>query len=452
MGRVSKHARSLRSRVLTSIVGVATLAVALFAAPLGYAVAVGYRNEAVTNLQRESTRVAATVSDSFGTDGSTVTLPADLPASLTVGVYRTDGTLIAFHGPQRSSVASTVADGHLHNGVENGAMAVAAPVPSDGGVTLAVRVAEPYRTLWQRIIRAWTLMALLGAVVVVLAAVLARRQARQIAHPLEQLTTNARALGDGDFTIRAAGTRIAEADAAGVALEATARRLGDLLGRERAFSTHVSHQLRTPLTALLLGLESALSRPDTDPHDLRAAAERALRRAEHLRTTVDDLLGLARDTHPAGDPLDIADLQADLRERWHAAFAAKGRRLTLLPAAPDLPAVTASSAAVRQILDVLLGNALVHGAGTVNMAVEDVGTGIALEVSDEGAGLGGDPESAFARRTSGGAGHGIGLALARTLAEAEDGRLVVRRATPHPIFSLLLPLPFRTGNRAHAAS
>ena len=426
--------RPLRRRVLTSIVGLAALAVALFAVPLGYTLANGYHNQSVTDLQREATRVAATVSDSFGTDGSTVTLPADVPHTLSVGVYRVDGTRIALAGPARSVVAAQAADGHLHDRVEAGSLAVSAPVPSDGGVTLTVRVAAPYRALWLRTLRAWALMLLLAAAVIGAATVLARWQAAQIARPLEQLTHSARALGAGNFTIRATASGIEEADAAGVALEATARRLGSLLARERAFSADVSHQLRTPLTALLLGLESDLAQPDAD---LRATAERTLRRAEQLRRTVDDLLSLARDTHPDSGPLDVAGLVEEIRDRWHGPFAAQGRRLSLTRL-PELPLVLASPAAVRQIMDVLLDNALVHGRDTATVTVTDVGSGISIEVSDQGPGLA-DPEQAFTRHGHG-PGHGIGLALARTLAEAEGGRLVIRRAAPAPILNLLLPV------------
>lgn len=442
----------MHRRVLTSIVGVAALAVALFAAPLGYVLAVSYHNEAVTGLQREATRVAATVSDSFGTDESQLSLPADLPASLTVGVYRTDGARIAAGGPQRSAVAAAVSDGHLHSGVEGDQIAVAAPVPSDGRVTLAVRVSQPYADLRLRTLRGWTLMAGLAAIVVGLAALLARWQARQIARPLQRLTRDARALGDGDFTIRASRSGIDEADAAGIALEATAQRLGALLQRERAFSADVSHQLRTPLTSLLLALESALSHPHADAPQLRDAAGRALRRAEQLRDTVEDLRQLARGTPPTSGPLDLTELLDGLQERWHATFAAHGRRL-LLPTAPPTPDVAASAPAIRQILDILLDNALAHGTGTTAVAVVDAGTAVSIEVSDEGPGLPDDPEQAFVRRTDG-SGHGIGLPLARALAEAEGGRLVVRRAAPQPILSLLLPLPAapHTGSPARAAS
>ncbi len=230
-------------------------------------------------------------------------------------------------------------------------------------------------------------------------------------------------------------SEIREADAAGAALQDTAARLGHLLERERAFSADASHQLRTPLTGLLLGVESALERPGAD---LRAALNDALTRGRLLQGTVDDLLSLGRDTASSPGSLDVAvEVQAAGRQ-WEPAFRAAGRTLAVSTPA-SLPTAAASAPAVRQILGVLLANALHHGAGTVGLTAGDLGDAVAVEVTDDGEGLTGDPEAAFTRRSPGAGDHGIGLALARSLAEADGGRLVVFRANPRPRFALLLP-------------
>ena len=226
-----------------------------------------------------------------------------------------------------------------------------------------------------------------------------------------------------------------EADTASQALEDTATQLGQLLQRERAFSSDVSHQLRTPLTALTVGLESALSRPDAD---LRAALGDALTRSEHLRTTIEDLLSLIRRPGYAALPIDLGALIEDVRARWDGPLAAHGRHL-VSRTEPDLPRCLAAPAAVRQIIDVLVANALGHGDGTVTIDVRDIGTAVAIDVADEGTGLAAEPDDLFAGSADRADGHGQGLPLARTLADASGGRLVVRRAAPEPVFSLLLP-------------
>src|SRR5205807_6734297 len=134
-------------------------------------------------------------------------------------------------------------------------------------------------------------------------------QAVRLAAPLERLTRVARALGDGDFTVRAERSGVREADTASQALEDTAAQLGTLLDREQAFSSDVSHQLRTPLTALMVGLESALTRPDADP---RTALRDALSRSEHLSDTVEDLISLVRRPGFAGTPVDLGVLIDDV--------------------------------------------------------------------------------------------------------------------------------------------
>jgi signal transduction histidine kinase len=90
------------------------------------------------------------------------------------------------------------------------------------------------------------------------------------------------------------------------------------------------------------------------------------------------------------------------------------------------------------VLAVLLDNAATHGGGAVTVTVRDASGALAIDVSDEGPGVSVPEGDLFVRRADTAAGHGIGLALARSLAEAEGGRL--RLASAHPAtFTLLLP-------------
>jgi signal transduction histidine kinase len=430
--------------VQTSITTVAALTVLLFAVPLAVAVRSMDYGQAVTALQRDATRVTAVVPDTITSNGDAVHLPAGLPADLTVGIYTVTGHLVDYHGPVSSALAAAAADGQVHTGVERAELAVSAPVPSDRSVAATVRVSIPYDQVTDDTLRAWIIMALLGIGVIGLAWLLARQQGRRVATPLERLTLSARALGDGDFTIRPDRSHITEADALAEAIEATASRLGRLLQRERAFSTQVSHQLRTPLTALLLGLESALARPNAD---LQQAMLTALRRGERLHSTIEELLQLARE-NPARDTatLAVSDLLDAVHDHWQPAFTERGRALRVTYPA-ELPDVHGSMTAVRHVVEVLVDNALVHGAGATTVSAQTVAEGLLVEVSDQGPGLA-DPDLAFTPRTPPDGGlradthgntHDIGLALARSLAEAEGGRLLLRHAAPHPIFTLLLP-------------
>src|ERR1700730_5469345 len=319
----------LRRRVLVSILAVTALAVTLFALPLGVAVQRLYRTEAVTALERDAARAAAVVPDTI--PGGPVSVPRQSSSQPVIGVYDMAGRRVAGSGPARSVLAASGPKAQVRDAVEGGDLAVITPIPSDQKAVGTVRAAVPYRTVTDRVHRAWAAMALLALLAIGLAAVLARRQAVHLAAPLERLTRAARALGDGDFTVRAERFGVREADTASQALEDTATQLGQLLERERAFSSDVSHQLRTPLTALLVGLESALTRPDAD---LRTAVRDALSRSEHLSDTVEDLISLVRRPGFAGTPVDLGVLLDDVSARWDALLAARGRRLVRV-AAPD---------------------------------------------------------------------------------------------------------------------
>jgi signal transduction histidine kinase len=286
--------------------------------------------------------------------------------------------------------------------------------------------------------KAWLALAGLAAVLMVGAALAALLLGRRLARPLERLAVTARRLGEGDFSVRAEPAAIPEVDAVAAALGTTARRLDDLVARERAFSADASHQLRTPLAALRIELEALELRGAGEPEIAAALAQ-----VERLQGTIDTLLAVARDAPRRDAATDLAALVDAAEARWRGPLAAAGRPLRTLVQA-ERPVTRAAGGVIAEIVDVLLDNGRRHGAGAITVTVRDAGGSLAVDVADEGEGFSGDPEAAFRRRGDGdGAaeGHGIGLALARSLAEAEGGRLAVTRAGPGPTVTLLLPPP-----------
>ena len=86
-----------------------------------------------------------------------------------------------------------------------------------------------------------------------------------------------------------------------------------------------------------------------------------------------------------------------------------------------------------------LDNAERHGAGTVTVVVRESTDAVAIDVSDAGPGVRATERELFARRVDPTEGHGIGLALARRLVEAEGGRLALTQPASPVVFTLLLP-------------
>jgi signal transduction histidine kinase len=423
---------------------VTLVAVVAFAVPLAFAASRIYRERQVSRLEREATRAEGALKP--GLTGSSD--PLELPShagGVQVGLYDARGRLLTGAGPaQGGSEVVSALTGRVEDDRDGRWLAVAVPVHDEQAVVAAARAAVPWSTVTTSTYRTWLAMAGLGGLAVALAAALGRWQSNRLAEPVDDVARMAVRLGDGDFGARVEATGVAELDRAGEALNRTAARLGDILGRERAFTADVSHQLNTPLTSLRLGLESALMTPGADSE---AAVREAVVEVERLQTTVATLLAVARDRWSATDGrCDLLTVCTDVADRTRARLAAAGRPLRL-EVEDGLPTVRCPPDVVREILAVLLDNAGRHGAGTVTIAARPAGHGAVLEVSDEGGGVA-DPAAIFRRRAPDGIrshpdghgiGHGIGLALARSLAEAHESRLELTRAAPAPVFTLALP-------------
>jgi signal transduction histidine kinase len=276
----------------------------------------------------------------------------------------------------------------------------------------------------------------------------ARRQARELAAPLEELSRHCRALTGDDLTARAAPSTIGEIDQVARTHNEMLDSLAELLCHERDFTANASHQLRTPLTGLQLTLEAGLAQGDTRP-----VLEEALDATRRLHHTVEEVLrlsGSARLPQLAAPDRSVAGLLREIEERWHGLFARDGRRLECdTGEVPD--GVRVPGGPVTEIVGVLLDNARVHGHGTVRVTVRDLDDALALDIADEGT-SDGDSARLFERgHTEGGAGTGIGLALARDLAVSLGGRLSLANRAP-TTFTLLLPVRAAGGRGTDARS
>ena len=263
-------------------------------------------------------------------------------------------------------------------------------------------------------------------------------QARRLTRPMLELARAADLLGSG--AARPLGRRygLPELDRVAEGLDGSAQRIAELLSAERAFAVDASHQLRTPLTALSMRLEEMIAAANY-PDVVREEGAAALAQTERLAEVVGQLLGRARRSVSGAPALaSVDDIVAQQVVEWDPAFRRVGRKLEVSGEKGLLAYVTPGSAA--QVIATLLDNALVHGAGTVTIRTSQTPRSVVVEVRDEGKGV--PPELVpriFERSVSGTpGGTGLGLSLARTMAAADGGQVVLVRPRP-AVFARVLP-------------
>ena len=278
------------------------------------------------------------------------------------------------------------------------------------------------------------LVAGLGAVAVAVAVAIGVWQGSKVAAPLEKLATRAESLGSGQTREPLSPSGIGEVDRIAMLLERSGARVDRLIASERQFASDASHQLRTPLTALSMRLEEILQADD--PRTVRDEARSALAQVERLATVVDHLLDSVRESNLRTGPVQLDDIVLQQVVEWEPAFAAAGR--TVRAAGTRGLVALATPNGLSQVLATLIENSLIHGAGTVTVSTRSTGISLVVEVTDEGPGV--PPELGpriFERSVSGRRGTGLGLAVARELAEADGGRLELVQQRP-PVFALFL--------------
>ncbi|MFC0862905.1 ATP-binding protein [Sphaerimonospora cavernae] len=397
-----------RSLVLVALAVTAMVALA-FLIPLAVAVKEIAESRALGEAERQASMIVPALvvtDDTTALERALASTPAGagrlavhLPGGGTIGSSRV-GTVDIAAAFERARTVH-VSDGYV----------LLRPVALGGGRRAVIEAYAPDSNVTRGVTTSWAVLTAVALALVAASVVVADRLGARVVRAARRLGEAATSLGSGDLSVRIKPDGPPELVMAGQAFNTMADQVAGLLAAERELAADLSHRLRTPLTALRLNIGG------TGPE-----AEQRQLAVERLERAVDEIIQAARKpSRPVPGGCDAADV---LRERfvfWSALAEDQGRPWQLVGA--DVPIrVPVTAADLGAALDALLGNVFRHtpqgvafrvtlhrGAGTVGILVADAGPGID------------DPEGALRRGHSGAGSTGLGLDIARRLAESTGG-------------------------------
>ena len=302
-----------------------------------------------------------------------------------------------------------------------------------------------------------------GAVALLASVVLALLVTRWVARPLQRMVAAARGVADGDYRGQIPLSGPEEVRGLASAVNEMVRRVDAGRQAQRDFVANVSHDLKTPLTAIQGFAQAILDGAASDDEARRHAAAIIFEEADRLHRLVEDLLDLAR--IDAGQmaftmaPLDLTSVLRAVTERLGMRAAEKGVRLE--SRVGPLPGLVGDGDRLAQVFTNLLDNAIKHSppGGAVTATSEVLKGRVLIHVDDTGPGIPpGELSRIFerfyqvdkSRRGDESRGVGLGLAISREIVQAHGGRLSAQSARGSGSrFTVSLPLP-PTGNTAPA--
>lgn len=307
-----------------------------------------------------------------------------------------------------------------------------------------------------------TLTAILTALLlgvgatVVLATLFGLATSRRLLRPLSQVADAAEDIASGGLDTRLETESDPDLDRLAGSFNEMADAVQARIEREARFASDVSHELRSPITALAAAVEVLDARREDIPERTQQALDVVVSQVRRFDSMVIDLLELARLDAGATD-LNVEDLQLlDLTRRIAARFGE-----------PDVPIVVAKGAPMEVALDKvrferilgnLLENARNHGGGALRVELAAAATGhFRLAVEDGGPGVAqGERERIFERFARGSAarhriGTGLGLALVAEHTAAMGGTAWVQDRVGGGA-RFVVELPVRVSSRSTAAT
>jgi len=441
---------TIRAKLGAVIVMAVALTVGLIFLMLGYALRDTGRDGERLQLFRVARRAAAG------------TLPAT-PAEMRIVRYAPDGTLLSDPSPwplpPDTAPDGTYTDWGVRVGQTAHAEYAVVPVVEDGRVSeLVFAVREiPDRSLPARLTatfeflsRFWWQFLVAGALAAGVALLIARWFARGMTQPLRDMATAARRMEAGTYEVRVETTSRDEVGQLAHAFNRMSGELARLEESRRDLVANVSHELKTPITAIRAHLENLLDgveQPDPDTLGVMLA------QTERLGRLVEQLLDLSKlesgEVPLHRDEVMLAPLVQQVVSEIEVARAGKDVHIEQdIPR--DLPPLNADAERVHQVLFNLVDNAVrfVPEGGEVTIAAHRHDGDVEISVADNGVGI---PREHLPRlferfyrgdsaRSRDDGGTGIGLAIARSVVEAHGGTI---RAQSEPgigsVFSFDLP-------------
>ena len=455
-------------RLVAGYLAITVFVLVVLAVPLGVMFADRERERLTTAIERDARVLAATADDALesGQVGGLGPLAAHYQEQTGGRAVIVDSTGIALADSEnptdptadfstRPEITEALA-GRFTSGQRASATLghtlyyVAVPISHGDQVLGAVRVTYASDAVDDRVRRVWVQLGGLGAVVIVITGLGGWLMAMTISGPIRHVEAAADSLASGDLTARTTSDEgPAEVRRLSRSFNQMADQLSALIGAQRSFLADASHQLRTPLTALRLRLESLGGSVEGGSVGASGAdLEAADAEVDRLSNLVDGLLAMARIDAQTSEPtvIDVDPIVAERVDVW--APLADERDVDLVTDVitdqgadhrADRPRGRASAVggSLEQILDNLIANAIeVAPAGsTVTVSTATTPTSVTVAVTDAGPGLSAEQSvKAFDRfwRSPGAppGGSGLGLAIVRQLAEASGGTATIEHPIP----------------------
>ena len=256
----------------------------------------------------------------------------------------------------------------------------------------------------------------------------------RVVAPFDALTDQVNAIAMAHPLQKPRATGLDDIDRLVSTLHFTASDARRRLDAERTLAADVSHQLRSPLTALSLRLEQIAS--DTTDTQVHGEALAALNQVDRLVRLVEGLLTTWRSTSDRElTSIDVFEFVRRNVERWTERFESEGRSIQL--DCPQRLTALGTQEVQDLVISVLLENSLQHGAGETRVAVKDYQSWVLIEVSDQGEGIAEDVQGTLMSKGTTTGGNGLGLAWARAQVASDGGRLELRSITP-AVFGIFL--------------